>query len=142
MVITSKDIREILKDIWPDLDHIWLTDSKYTSIESGLLSVILSNSKLPETIFINDLWDCDNYALQLHAQVQKFQYESFLRNKTTGSAYSWAFGECLGTSFNNKQEVHAVNIAITNSGIRLIEPQNNKIWIPERGRDEIFFVKF
>ena len=92
--------------------------------------------------FLSDVWDCDNSALRLHSNVQKYQYDLLQLTTMIKKHYSWAFGEAMGIKFRGEKVNHAVNICVTDKGIFLIEPQSNQIWKAKRNLDVVYFVKF
>jgi len=141
MILTSEHIRGILKQTWPDLNQIWLMDAQYEVIPMEWLEKAMKDCSISGLVFRKDLWDCDNYALQLHAKVQLYQYEMAIEGKLT-SDHSWAFGECTG--FNRDvfgDGIHGKNLAITDKGIVLVEPQEMTISQPDEFYTP-FFVKF
>ena len=142
MKISTKHIRSPLKKTWPDLRQIWLTDPHYDpNLNYNIIQEIVEACSLKNFDFTNNIWDCDNYALQLHAKVQKYQYDLIKAGKIN-SKYSWAFGECIGFNDNifSGKSVHAQNIAIADR-VYLIEPQDGTIKIPDKNYTP-FFVRF
>lgn len=140
MNITSERSRMLLQELWSNLFMIWLTDPSNEVMTMKLLHEVVRDCSVAHMDFIGTVWDCDNFALQLHARVQKTQYD-MVKAGSAGQT-PWAFGECMGTKFRGKMEDHAINIAITDEGICLIEPQTNEIWKASRKNDSPFFVKF
>ena len=141
MIITSEHIRGLLKQTWPDLSQIWLTDPHYEVMPFEWLEKAIKECSLKDLVFRRDVWDCDNYSLQLHARVQIYQYKLVLAGKSK-SKHSWAVGECIG--FNEGflgTGIHSQNLAITDKGIVLIEPQEGIIKDPDKSYVP-FFVKF
>jgi len=144
MILNSKTIRQILKEQWPFLANVWLLDKHFLQMEYDRLCEVVREISVKEMQFIEDVWDCDNYALQLQAKMQKYQYELALNdhNKTDEETVcQWAFGQVIGTKINGNRKVHSCNIALTDKGIALIEPQTDFVWLAESS-DEVFFVKF
>jgi hypothetical protein len=129
----------MLQTQWPNLTFIWPTDPTYKIITLKKLRAIVKKSSVSDFDYMGTVWDCDNFALHLHAMVQKTQYNEILTNGM--EKIPWAFGECMGTKFRGKEETHAINIALTDKGIYLIEPQTDAIWKASK-RDLPFFVKF
>ena len=145
-IIKSKNIRTILKNNWPNLKFIWPTDSQYIVMDFDELKDVVKKCSVRGFSSDGELWDCDNYALQLHAKVQSHQYK-LNKQKNLKMKNSWAFGECIG--LNNNESLfqmgnppHAINIAITNNGIALIEPKDDSVWVAGKNEMSLFFVKF
>ncbi len=113
MKLTSKHIRGLPKQAWPDLNKIWLTDPQYEAMPWDWLTKVIDECVLKMT-FKKDVWDCNNYALQFHAMVQMYQYK-LIESGELNSKHSWALGECIG--FNEDAffgtGIHAQNLAIT-----------------------------
>ncbi len=129
----------MLQTQWPSLSFIWPTDPNYELITVNKLKAVVNKCSVADFEYMGNVWDCDNFALQLHARVQKAQYDEVLLG--TANKTPWAFGECMGTKFKGKVETHAINIALTDKGIYLIEPQTDAIW--KAGKNDLpFFVKF
>ena len=141
MKISTEYIRGLLKKTWPDLRQIWLTDPYYEPLNYNEVKEIVEACSLKNFDFTNNIWDCDNYALQLHAKVQKYQYD-LIKSGKLNSKYSWAFGECIGFNDNifSGKSVHAQNIAISDQ-VYLIEPQDGTISTDYKNYTP-FFVRF
>ena len=135
----------MLKDNWPNLRFIWPTDPKYIIMDFEGLKDIVKSCSVKNFKSRGNLWDCDNYALQLHAKVQEYQY-CLNEEPEIEMLNSWAFGECIGIpnkgTFCMANPPHAINIAITNEGIALIEPNNDEVWVAGKNEMSLFFVKF
>lgn len=140
MKVTSERMRMALQDVWPNLRMIWPTDPNYDLLTVKKLKSVVKKCSVADFEYIGNVWDCDNFALQLHARVQKAQYDEVILG--TAEKTPWAFGECMGTRFRGRNEDHAINIALTDKGIYLIEPQTDAIWKANSKKDAPFFVKF
>lgn len=141
-MISSEHIRMMLKNNWSKLKFIWLTDSQYILMNFNELITIVKACSVKHFSAKGEVWDCDNYALQLHARVQAYQYD-LIKSGMKSMSNSWAFGECIG--FDNdvfSSGVHAINIAITDKGIIFIEPQEDRVWLVDKDEMSLFFVKF
>lgn len=140
MNITSEQLRMVLQNKWSNLFMIWPTDPVSKQMSLSLLKDVVEACSVAHLDFTGTVWDCDNFALQLHAKVQKYQYDQ-LKTGKAGNV-PWAFGECMGTKFKGRTEDHAINISLTDEGIYLVEPQTNEIWKADKTKDSPFFVKF
>ena len=131
-----------LKTNWTNLRFIWLTDPAYVVMDFDNLVTVVKACSVKHFSAMGEIWDCDNYALQLHAKVQAYQYDLIKKNMKDMSN-SWAFGECIGIDDGIfTSGVHAVNIAITDKGVALIEPQEARVWLAAKDEMSLFFVKF
>ena len=139
-IVSSEKLRRILQNHWPELQMIWLTDPKYELISVAKLDEIIKVCSVAHFKHTGYAWDCDNYALQSHATVQRYQYDEIKRGRA--GEISWAYGECMGIQFIHLPEDHDLNICVTETGIYLIEPQTDEKWIADKKEDIPFFVKF
>lgn len=138
MIITASDKKETLKENISGLSEIWLMDSIYDKLSLLNLKLVVKACSVKDFKFIPDVWDCDNYALQLHARVRQLQYDLIKAFPKPERRYPWSF--CEGVGLHNTQGIHAVNLALTSdAGIQYIEPQTNEIKSVFNGR--IFFIK-
>jgi hypothetical protein len=138
MIIKANKVRAELKDTIPKLSQIWLMDTVYESLSLSDLKAIVKARSVKGFKFIPDVWDCDNFALQLHARVRRLQYDLIKAYPRPERRYPWLF--CEGVGLHSTQGVHAVNIALTSdAGIQYIEPQTDRITSHFNGN--IFFVK-
>jgi len=141
-IVTSEQVRLILKDNQANLKYIWLTDPAYIQLDFDNLVAVVKACSVKGFHAMGELWDCDNYALQLHARVQAYQYD-LVKKGMLNTQNSWAFGECIGIDDGIfTSGVHAVNIAITDKGVALIEPQEDRVWLAAKDEMSLFFVKF
>ena len=141
MILISEHTRGLLKQTWSDLSQIWLTDPQYEVITWNWLEKAVDECNLKDMTFMKGVWDCDNYALRFHAAVQLYQYR-LIESGELSMKHSWAVGECIG--FNEGflgKGIHSQNLAITDKGIVLIEPQDGAIKEPDKSYVP-FFVKF
>ena len=114
MNLKSDQIRDILKNKWPDLKYIWLFDTIYTAIDIPQFEKII---KPIQQKFHQNKFDCDKFAMTAHVQValEIAADDSFL--------YAILFGQIMTKHLISKQ-IHAVNILIDDDlYINLYEPQ-------------------
>lgn len=166
--VSSEKLRMMLQRLWSDLTMIWPTEPNYEIISLERLKKIVKACSVAHMVFIKGIWECDNYALRFHANVQKYQYDEFLKgflkeypaytamsdirlaekiHKTgymEGKAKKTpdAIGEVMGMQFRGEELDHDINISVTDQGIYLIEPQTDEIWKADKTEDVPFFVKF
>ena len=127
MLITSKQIKKRLFRLFPELTVPWLRDEAYELPSLEQVKEFLKRSKVNEYHFVDEVFDCDDFALQLHAEVKR--------------EFHWAFGEAFGDRFNGEEKLHNSNIFMAdNYEIYLVEPQTDKIWLAVRGQDNILIV--
>lgn len=123
----SKVIKKKLLKVFPNLEVPWLRDKEY---ELPLLSDVeefVKDSKVDEYHFIGEDFDCDDFALQLHAEVKR--------------KHHWAFGEAFGDKINGIPILHNLNIFISSNGnVYLLEPQTDEIWKAVKGQDNILII--
>jgi len=142
MIFTSEQIKTRLKSIWRDLQFIWPTNPNWGLVSDEWLSMLKENCSVRHYVFIPGIWECENYAHQFKANVEKYQYELY-QSGIFCPSWRWAVGESIGIQsdiFGNAT-VHGMNIIITETGVLVYEPQedtyleNNYEYVP-------FFIKF
>ena len=139
--VTATEIKTNLKEVFPNLYDIWITDQEYSVLNLEVLKAVLKDVSIKDMRYKNNIWDCDNFALLLHAMVQKYQYD-LLELCLPKKHLSWAFGEAMGLKYQGVSKNHAVNICMTEQGLVFIEPQNDNIWPAVKDNDVIYFAKF
>ena len=133
--ISSDNIRGEIRKIWPFVSFIWLADEIYLSPSFDEVNDFLAQSTLDKQEFIEHSKDCDDFALQLHAEAKNYFLEK------DDLKYPLAFGECFATKWFGKVLKHNGNISICEDGIYLIEPQADLIRHGNATDDNILIVK-
>jgi hypothetical protein len=140
METSSTEIRNSLKEVWPDLKHIWLTDHVYYVPTFEELREEILKHDVRDLPYIENLNECEEYSLFLHAAVKKELVHTRKFN------YTISFGEAIGQNIETAfSKVHKLNIAITEQGVFLVEPQSYQIVsvkgrIQKNDRNYIFYV--
>jgi len=133
--IKRLEIFEKLQCLWPKLSpsSVFMADETYVLPSRAEVEKALQDSKIDKYVYTDELWDCDNYALLLHAYVIRKRYEDFRKGKLAKEqCYSLAFGQIW-------TDIHAINIALTyDEDILLIEPQTDEIRKAEKGLNITF----
>ena len=92
--------------------------------------------------FIKNIQDCDDIALQLHAEIKRIRgYQVELQKISQDEWYPWAFGEVFATKWMGRVGNHNGNICVCVEGIYLIEPQTDKIWEANPRNDEVQILR-
>ena len=124
---STTKIKEMFKQLYPKLrdgERVWIFDTWKEIITEDKLRQILEETKVERM----KLQDCDDYALQLHAEVNKI-------NQT------WAFGEVCGFSNEIFTQVHQRNFCVCEEGLRIVEPTTDEILKPDFKIYDVFFVR-
>jgi len=139
MKIASQDLFRQLKSIWPSMQVI-LADREYWLPAESKVHDLVWGSYIEQYRYTVELFDCDDYALTLHAFVVQERYKQMEERKLPKEEwFPWAFGEVRGRRFNGVEANHAINICVTSDkGVLLIEPQNDKSWTADRDRDHAY----
>jgi hypothetical protein len=144
MKVSSIYLYREFKKLWPDLRwyDIRLADENYWLPKQKDLEKALAESKVDRMKFINSINDCDDFALQLHADIKRVrsfmaEYQQIPQEEWV----SWAFGEVFGDKFRGMSMKHAANICATQEGMFLIEPREDRIWLANSNNDNIYFIK-
>ena len=125
---TSGQIRSMFKEIWPDLKEIWCFDQNYVLPEMDDVARAVKASGVNFEKKDGETFDCDDYALQLHAEIK--------RNRQ-----GWAFGEAFASRIRGWPRYHMLNVCCTMSSVLLVEPQTDEMWRPNPTADNILFVR-
>ncbi|GAG36704.1 unnamed protein product, partial [marine sediment metagenome] len=78
----------MLQGLWPNLTMIWPTDPNYELLTVKKLKSVVKKCSVANFEYMTNVWDCDNFALQLHAKVQKAQYDEVILG--TAGKTPWA----------------------------------------------------
>jgi len=142
MKITSTEIRTKLNILWPSLKFIWLTDSIYWMPSKLKLEELLVKSQVDRMRYITSIQDCEDFALQLHADVKRIRtFDAEAGSIPRNEWYPYAFGEIFGYEFRGRRQNHAINICICDDGIYLVEPQDDRIWAASSNNDKPYFIR-
>jgi len=133
---TSDKIRKRLKEKWPELSDIWLTDGKYLLPEVSDLEPVFAlwNLQLHDFKYVQNLFECEEFALFFHAAAKKYQI--FNRE----DPLNWCLGECITKELLGFPMVHSCNLFLTKDKIYMIEPQTGAYWEANPEEDKVFFV--
>jgi hypothetical protein len=95
--------------------HLLIADERYRLMKKDMLINLLKKDKTDQYQWIEEDWDCDNFAEVLDGNIDELTYPK-------GYAFGqlWFFTNTFG---------HAINFAILDTkDIVLIEPQNDEIF--------------
>ncbi|KJS29550.1 MAG: hypothetical protein VR64_20580 [Desulfatitalea sp. BRH_c12] len=143
MLITSDQIRSELGLMWPDLQFIVLSDPAWLPTDKAQLQAELDACpRRPRgPIFIENLWACEENAIDLVLTVRKRRAEAAQRGEIpTSQWFNRPLGFVAGTRFNGRDMNHFANICRTRAGWLMIEPQTHAIWTPRSDTDDIYFL--
>jgi len=131
MLLTSEAIREVLKDIWPQLSFVWLKNREFYAPPLHEIRTFLKKSKVDGIEFRKWNTECDYFALQLHAEAKEYFKE---RGPAT-------IGEAFGNMFHGIYELHQLNVGIADDKkVYIIEPQTDGIWEADPLGDNILIL--
>jgi len=142
MILSSEQIKDKLRKIWPDLKFIWPTNPNWTLVSDVWLPRMQENSRVDDYAFIDGIWECENFAHLFKSNVEKYQYWTY-QSEEFQPRWRWAVGESIGMKsdlFGNTI-VHGMNIIITEKKVLVYEPQENK-FLENNNEYDPFFVKF
>jgi len=122
----------------------------YRELRLGLAKILDFRKEVREALnfsepieYLNHIHDCDNYALELQADVSRYRFV-VAQEKTISvdQLLSWAFGTALCMKVNGRDINHTLNLCITrDAGIVFIEPQDMTMWIADKEKDQPYFVE-
>ena len=142
MILSSEQIKEKLKTIWPGLKFIWPTNPNWALVSDMWLPRIQENCRVDDYAFIDGIWECENFAHQFKANVEKHQYWIY-QSEEFQPKWRWAIGESIGVKSDlfGSTIIHGMNIIITETKVLVYEPQENK-FLENNNEYDPFFVKF
>jgi len=116
--LSGVELGQILK---PYCSNLWLSDATYSTIDKKALEEFLQINPANERKYVGELWDCDNFALELHASVSRMFADEGLNG---------AFGEVWGNRASDDTG-HAWNFFIDESKtLWYVEPQTDEVFAP------------
>jgi hypothetical protein len=158
MKITAKQLTKELQILWPDLRDVWPMDRefwcpRYTELAEGLSKIAVIRAEIKNYLrdrgiefdnkFINSLHDCDNFTLELQADISRYRLV-VAQEKSIDSddLLSWAFGTAVCIKVNGMDINHTVCIARTSDfGFVFVEPRTFELWIADKHNDKPYFVE-
>ena len=135
--------KETLKALYPVSLRIDIADREYWWPAYDKVKSLLWDTYIDRYRYTLEMFDCDDFALVLHAFVVQERYRQIEKRKLSKDEWlPWAFGQVWGTKFQNEVKDHAVNICVTSDkGVTLIEPQNDAIWSFNPANDILYAVR-
>jgi len=106
--ISGSELMRVISSAYPDA-HIYIADAEYKHVSYDELLRWLNEDSLDQMCWVEDIWDCDNFAVESYCRV----------HKVVGNL---AYGECWG---NTPTGYHVFCIAYCIDKIKIIEPQND-----------------
>jgi len=157
MKISAKKVTSELQDMWPELIDVWPMDKEfvcptYQELKKALDDItayraIVNQALSDRGITVNlefrqGAHDCDNFALELQADMSKLRVTTIEGEKLEAGILPWAFGTAICMKVRGRKINHTVNICKTSDkGYNLIEPQDFTVWTADKGRDKPYFVE-
>jgi hypothetical protein len=157
MIITARDILAELQELWPDLWDVWPMDKDffcpvYADVQEALVKIakykvilkeaLLENGVMLNTGYRNGAHDCDNFALELQADISRFRMASKTGEVAPVHTQSWAFGTACCTQVRGRRFNHTINICRTSdNGYVFVEPQDNTFWLADKAKDTPYFIE-
>lgn len=106
-------------------------DRKYFCPSVGYVQKLIQHSSVDKNQWIEERFDCDDFALVLKAYFAKAAY--------TIKQIQAPF--CFGIVWGNLPHPHAINWMINNDRkLRFIEPQSDEIYYPKNDQHNIWFM--
>jgi hypothetical protein len=142
MIVTAKEVREEFNNIWPDFEFNWYLDKKFYVPKLEEIENHFNRSKVHTMKFVKELNDCDDYAIQFKAEVQRFRYFAYMEGLIRQEdAYPYPLSVVFGNRFRGMNMPHATGMCLTEKGIRGIDltPTIHRIWTPKADGDNPIF---
>ncbi len=157
MIITATNLNKELRELWPKLVDSWPMDKEfwcptYAELNDALASiswvrVTIRNAVMEKGFdihlgFKKDVHDCDNFALELQADISRHRLVTKDGVQLEDGLKSWAFGTALCLEVRGQKINHTINICRTSDkGFVFVEPQNNTVWVVDKENDTPYFVE-
>lgn len=141
-ILSSWECELRLRTIWPKV--------KVSSPDRSLIVLPLAEMekdirKFPYWMYkwIAELFDCDDYALCLHAHMRVQRLKKYISGGVaSGQVFPSAFGQAWGAKMMGVESPHAINVMICIEGIFVIEPQSGNIMKADPERDKAWEIRF
>ena len=145
MELTSRQVRNKFKKMWPDLEYIWLFDRKtWLCLSLDEVKKALAASKIPSMQWIDEFNDCDDFALQFLAETRRKQYFAYKAGTIArDSRIPIAMFLGFGNKFRGINILHMLNIAICDDGeIYIVDatPSANRIWKADAYNNNVLYI--
>jgi len=135
MILSSGEIRNKIETSCKEAKFIWLVDQSYYVFENeNELREILDKASITNEPFIQNKFDCDDFALLLHANVKR-------QGRELNGNSNYAFGETFVNKRSGIKEPHNLNICLVVDDTYLVEPQTNEFWKMDKKKDTPLLIK-
>ena len=135
MILSSGEIRNKIETSCKEAKFIWLVDQSYYVFENeNELREILDKASITNEPFIQNKFDCDDFALLLHANVKR-------QGRELNGNSNYAFGETFVNKRSGIKEPHNLNICLVGDDTYLVEPQTNEFWKMDKKKDTPLLIK-
>ena len=135
MILSSGEVRNKLKTSCPKSKFIWLVDQSFYTFESeNKLGELLTKSSIADEEFVQNKFDCDDFALILHGNVKR-------QGRELDGNSNYAFGETFVSKRSGIKEPHNLNICLIGNDTYLVEPQTNEFWKMDKKKDTPLLIK-
>lgn len=133
--ISSSELRELVaKQLGAKLAKsfgFYLADAQYYCTPIADARRIIRASRVDRNTWIEETFDCDDFAHVLKAHFAEAAYKTGERRKP----------HCFGIVWGSLPRPHAINWMVnSDKKLRFVEPQNDKIFFPRRTDKGIYFM--
>ena len=133
--LSSDEVHQLLiKKLSGKLDssfQIYLADEKYYCPPMKDVREIIENSSLDRKSWVEERFDCDDFAIVLKSHFAESAYANGKRRAAHAMGIVWGIFD----------EPHAINWVITsNKQLHFIEPQTDEIFSPRKSDHGIWFL--
>jgi hypothetical protein len=111
--------------------NLYLGDEKYYCTPLKDAREIIKASAVDRMNWVEERFDCDDFALVLKAHFAEAAYKDGKRRAA----------HCFGIVWGSLPTPHAINWMLNaDRRLRFVEPQNNRIFLPRRNDKDIYFM--
>ena len=108
-----------------------LADNEYYCPPLANAKEIITNSEVNRNTWVEEKFDCDDFAHVLKGHFAEAAYKNGDRRKP----------HCFGIVWGSLPDAHAINWMVTDDlKLRFIEPQDDRIFLPRRTDKDIYFM--
>lgn len=137
-IFKAQEIKDICREIWPNAFYITQAQ-KYLIPDLRQVENFLKDNEVNQLPFIEDIMECELFALFLLADVKRLSFEA--------KSIAWALAKAFGIAWNGEIEEHGANVFLAYDDkdriqVYCLEPQLDEIWIADPQKDMLLLIDF
>jgi len=147
MIITGKDIKSQLYELWPDLEMletVTLLDKNFWMPKVSEIEEFFKSSEISKMQFIDEFNDCDDFAQFFLVEIKKKRYEAYMKGELPKEqALPLSIGRAVGDLFRGMSTMHVTDLAICQEGRYVFDltPMSNRFWKASSSSDNVLIFE-